>query len=299
MLLCAVSVVFFLPEILPGDAADNLLSIEAKSDTVTAVRNELGLARPLYIRYAEFITGIFSGDMGLSYTYRTPVISLLAERLAVSLPLAAVALLLTVITAIPLGLLAALFDGKSGNTAFSFLIQFGIAVPNFWAGMLLISLFAVMLGWLPAGGFSGYGAGFSEVMRELLLPSVALAFPQSAVLAKITRTSVLTVMTEEYIRAARAKGVSLSRLLIKHILPNASVPILTVAGLQFSFLISGAVIIENIFYLPGIGQLIFQSLAQRDLITLKYSLALLLTAVWLINLSADLILIRLNPKLRR
>jgi ABC-type dipeptide/oligopeptide/nickel transport system permease component len=238
------------------------------------------------------------GDFGQSFTYRIPVSDLIAERLQVSLPLAVLALLMSTAAGFPLGLICAARRGRASDLALRALTQLGLAIPNFWLGMLLVWLFAGALHWVSAGGFPGWEAGFGAGLEALALPAIALAMPQAAILARVLRGALIDTLHEDYIRTARAKGAGEWRALWRHALPNALVPVLTIIGMQFSFLLAGGVIIENVFFLPGLGRLVFQAIAQRDLIVVQSVVLLLVFAVvtvtFVVDLSHDLI----DPRLR-
>ncbi|MGB0482080.1 MAG: ABC transporter permease, partial [Alphaproteobacteria bacterium] len=245
-LIVASLVVFAAVEIVPGDPARFMLGINAQPDTVAALRAELGLDRSLVERYFSWVGGLFTGDLGVSYTYRSPVSEIVAERLQVSLPLAVYALVLTVVIAFPVGMIAAGSRGGAVDTLFTGATQLGIAVPNFWFALLLILLFSVNLGWFSAGGFPGWEAGLLPGLQALTLPAIALALPQASILARVLRSSLIDTLSDDYIRTARAKGLSAGQALRRHALRNAMIPVFTIIGLQFSFLIAGAVIIENV-----------------------------------------------------
>ncbi|MFO1149216.1 MAG: ABC transporter permease [Alsobacter sp.] len=298
-LVVASLVVFAAMEILPGDPAQVILGTEARPDTLAALRAKLGLDRPLGERYAEWATGLLHGDLGTSYTYATPVAELVRDRVVVSLPLAVLSLALTVALAIPLGVLAGARRNSLAELGVMGATQIGIAVPNFWFAMLLVLLFAVTLRWLPAGGFPGWGAGPWVALRSLVLPAVALALPQASILARVMRSSLLETLGDDYIRTARAKGLSRSRTLWGHALRNALIPVLTIMGLQFSFLLAGTIIIENVFYLPGLGRLVFQAINQRDLVVVRSVVMLLVASVVIVNALVDLAYLVVDPRLRR
>jgi ABC-type dipeptide/oligopeptide/nickel transport system permease component len=234
----------------------------------------------------------------VSYTYRIPVGALLAERLQVSLPLAIYALLLSTALAFFLGLFAASRPGSTGDSMVSGITQLGLAVPNFWLGMLLVLLFAVDLHWVSAGGFPGWQAGFWPAMKALTLPAIALGTPQAAILARVLRGALIDTLQEDYIRTARAKGAGGRYLLWRHALPNALVPVLTILGMQFSFLLAGGVIIENVFFLPGVGRLVFQAIVQRDLIVVQSVVLILVFAVVTVSFMVELAYGLVNPRLR-
>ncbi|MGC1524027.1 MAG: ABC transporter permease, partial [Steroidobacteraceae bacterium] len=233
-----------------------------------------------------------------SYTYRIAVGQLIAERLQVSLPLALLALLLSTAIAFPVGLMAAARRGRASGAALTAIMQLGLALPNFWLGMLLVMLFALGLHWVPAGGFPGWDAGLAAGLEALILPAVALAMPQAAILARVLRGALIDTLHEDYIRTARAQGAGEWRVLWRHALPNALVPVLTILGMQFSFLLAGAVIIENVFFLPGLGRLAFQAIVQRDLIVVQSVVVVLVFAVVSVSFLVDLAYVLVNPRLR-
>jgi len=297
-LLVATLVVFVVLEVLPGDPAAVMLGTGASEETLAALRAQMGLDRPAPERYLRWLGGMLTGDFGRSYTYDVPVAGLVLERAQVSLPLALLAIALSTAVAIPVGVFAAARRGRPADAAVMGLTQVGVAVPNFWLGLLLIVVFSVQLGWLPAGGFAGWDAGVWSALRSLLLPAVALALPQAAILARVTRSTVLETLKEDYVRTARAKGLGPGRALWRHAVPNALIPVVTIMGLQFSFLLAGTIVIENVFALPGIGRLIFQSIAQRDLIVVKDVVVLLAATVVTVNFLVDVAYALLDPRLR-
>ncbi len=297
-LLAASLIVFVVMEILPGDPAIVMLGINAEPETLSALREEMGLNRPVAIRYLNWLEDLIQGDFGTSYTYDVSVFELIKERIQLSFPLAVFAITLSTLIAIPLGIIAASNHSKPLDFIVMVFSQLGIAIPNFWFALLLIIVFSVSLRWLPAGGFAGWDAGLIPALTSLLLPTIALALPQSAILARVTRSSMLEVLKEDYIRTAQAKGSGRWRVLSRHALRNAMIPVVTIMGLQFSFLLAGTIIIENVFYLPGIGRLIFQAVAQRDLIVVKNLVILLAVMVILINFIVDLLYAVIDPRLR-
>ena len=298
-LVVASLVVFTVIEVVPGDPASYMLGLNASPETVAALRTELGLDGSIASRYIAWVGGMLTGDFGTSYTYRTPIADIVAERAVVSVPLALLALILAVALAFPAGIVAAARRGGAADTAVMGASQLGVAVPNFWFAMLLVLLFAVQLRWLPSGGFPGWEAGTVEVLRSLALPAVALALPQAAILARVMRSSLLDVLGEDWMRTARAKGLSPRAALYGHALRNAMIPVLTIIGLQFSFLLAGAIIIENVFYLPGLGRLVFQAIASRDLVVVESVVMLLVCAVVLVTFLVDVAYAWVDPRLRR
>ena len=297
-LFVASLVIFACIEIVPGDPASFMLGVNAQPDTVNALREELGLNTSHTQRYVSWISGLLKGDLGTSYTYRSPVSDIVADRLQVSVPLALYALTLTILIAFPVGVLAAAWRGSAVDLFVMGATQLGIAVPNFWFAILMVIVFAINWGWFSAGGFPGWDAGILDVIKALTLPAVALALPQASILARVMRSSLLDTLSEDYIRSARAKGLSRRQVMWRHALRNAMIPVLTIIGLQFSFLLAGAIIIENVFFLPGLGRLVFQAITQRDLIVVESVVMLLVFAVVLVNFLVDLAYAWVDPRLR-
>jgi peptide/nickel transport system substrate-binding protein len=296
-LLAATAIVFVIVQIVPGDPVRYMMGMESDPANVAALRHQLGLDAPAWQRYFSWITGMLRGDFGVSYTYRVPVGPLVVERLQVSVPLALYALLISTLLAFPLGSMAAARAGRRTDVVLSGITQFGLAIPNFWLGMLLVLLFAIHWHWVSAGGFPGWDAGFFTALKALTLPAMALAAPQAAILARVLRGALIDTLREDYIRSARAKGASEWRVLLRHALPNAMVPVLTILGMQLSFLLAGGVIIENVFFLPGLGRLVFQAIVQRDLIVVQSVVVLLVLAVVTISFLVELSYVLLNPRL--
>ncbi|MVA98926.1 ABC transporter permease subunit [Nitratireductor sp. CAU 1489] len=297
-LIVASIVVFAVLEIVPGDPAQLMLGMNATDEALAALREQMGLNQPVVARYLGWAGGLLVGDFGRSFTYSSPVIELIAERAVVSLPLALMALILSTAIAIPVGLFAAARRGKAADTLAMGAAQFGVAVPNFWFALILIYVFAVWLRLVPAGGFSGWENGLISGLRALLLPAIALALPQAAILARVTRSALLEVLGEDYIRTARAKGMPRGAVLWRHALRNAMIPVLTILGLQFAFLLAGTIIIENVFYLPGLGRLVFQAITQRDLIVVEGVVMLLVASVVFVNIVVDICYALVDPRLR-
>jgi peptide/nickel transport system permease protein len=297
-LAVASVLIFVVMDILPGDPAAVMLGTSARPDTLEALRHQLGLDLPGTVRYFRWVAGFFTGDLGLSVTYHVPVAGLIAERLVVTLPLALLAMLLAGAAGLGLGVLAAAHRGRPADRLVGGFAQLGIAIPDFWIGLLLILLFSTTLNWFAAGGFPGWEAGLGPALAALLLPAVALAMPQAAVLARVTRSAMLEVLGEDFVRTARAKGLSRAAVLRRHVVPNGLVPVVTIAGLQFSFLVAGAVLVENVFSLPGLGRLAFQALSQRDLVVIRSVAMLLAGLVILVNFLVDLVTVLVDPRLR-
>lgn len=297
-LAVASVLVFAALEIVPGDPAEVMLGINATDDAVAALREDLGLNKPVLERYFSWVLGMLQGDFGKSYTYSVPVKELIADRITISLPLALIALAMSTAIAIPVGLYAAARRGSTADTAIMAFSQVGYAIPNFWLALLLVYILAIWLQLAPAGGFPGWEAGLFPALNSLLLPAISLALPQAAILSRITRSTLLDTLGEDYIRTARAKGLSFQATIWKHALRNTMIPILTILGLQFAYLLAGTVVIENVFYLPGLGRLIFQAIALRDLIVVESVVMMLVATIIFINLLVDLAYLWADPRLR-
>jgi peptide/nickel transport system permease protein len=301
-LLVASAIVFAVLDVLPGNAADVMLGESATPEARQALIDKLGLDRPALERYGRWLQGIARGDLGISVSYDTPVAQLVGERLVVTAPLAVLAMLLTTVIALSLGIYAASRHNQLGDVGVMAASQFGIAIPNFWFAILLILVFSVKLQWFSAGGFPGWsvdeGGGVWPALKALILPAVALAVVQAAILARITRSAVLDVLREDFVRTARAKGLSQRAVLWKHVLRNAFVPVLTVMGLQFANLLTGTIVVEQVFSLPGLGRLIFQAIANRDLLVVRNVVMLLAAAVIVINFVVDVLYAVIDPRLK-
>ena len=298
-LIAASVVIFSVIEIIPGDPASFMLGINAQPDTIAALREQLGLNSSLLSRYFSWVFGMLTGDFGISYTYRVPVSELILARVWISLPLAIYALAISTLIAFPVGLIAAANRGKPVDLAIMGTTQLGVAIPNFWFAMILVLIFAINLRWFSAGGFPGWDEGLFLSIKSLTLPAIALALPQASILARIMRSSILDTLDQDYIRTARAKGLNRRQAIWRHALKNAMIPVLTIIGMQFSFLMAGAIIIENVFFLPGLGRLIFQGITQRDLIVVESVVMLLVFAVITVTFIVDLTYAAVDPRLRR
>ncbi|MEJ1159889.1 ABC transporter permease [Prosthecomicrobium sp. N25] len=298
-LLATALVVFLVLEILPGDPAAVVLGLGATPENLAALRADFGLDRPAPERFLRWIGGLLTGDLGTSYTYRVPVADLILERMAVTLPLAVAAILCAAGIGIPLGLYAAANANRAGDVGVMLFAQVGLAVPNFWFGILLVLAFSVGLGWMPSGGFPGWENGVPAAARALVLPTLALALPQAAILARVTRSATLEALQEDWVRTARAKGLTARQTLTRHVLRNALVPVVTILGLQFSFLVAGAIVIENVFSLPGLGRLVFQAIGQHDIIVVKDLVVVFAAMVVTVNVAVDIAYGLVDPRLRR
>jgi peptide/nickel transport system permease protein len=301
-LAAASLVVFAVLEVLPGNPAEVMLGDSATPESLAALEARLGLNRPAASRYVDWVAGLLQGKSAQSYAYDTPTFELIGERLAVSLPLALLAMTLTVAVALAAGVYAAAHHRKAGDTGVMLLSQLGLSLPNFWLAILLILLFAVQLQWVSAGGFPGWreedGGGLFAGLAALVLPALALAAVQAAILARVTRSSVLEALREDYVRTARAKGLTRRQVLWRHVLRNAMIPVLTIMGLQFANLITGAIVVENVFVLPGVGRLVFQAINNRDLVLVRDVVMLLAAVVIVVNFVVDVLYAVIDPRLR-
>ncbi|MFZ2649633.1 MAG: ABC transporter permease [Burkholderiaceae bacterium] len=302
-LAAASALIFLVLDILPGNAAEVMLGESATPEALRALSAQLGLDRPAAQRYASWLQGLLSGELGRSIAYHAPIAELIVERLAVTVPLAVLAMALASLLALAAGIFAASRHNARGDVMVMLASQLGIAIPNFWFAILLIMVFSVQLGWFSAGGFAGWtedsGGGLWQGLHSLVLPAIALALVQAAILARITRSAVLDVLREDWVRTARAKGLSQRQVLWRHVLRNAAVPVLTVMGLQFANLLTGTIVIENVFALPGLGRLVFQAIANRDLGVVQNIVMLLAALVIVINFAVDVLVAIVDPRLKR
>ena len=301
-LLATSVLVFAALEVLPGNAAQMLMGADASPEAVAALTQKLGLNETVPTRYFQWLGGMVRGDLGNSYAYSSPISELIVERLAVTVPLALLAMTLTVVLALGAGVYAASRHQRAGDVGVMGLTQVGIAIPNFWFAILLILFFSVYLQWMSAGGFPGWsgddGGGLIPGLQALALPALSLAAVQAAILARITRSAVLEVMREDFVRTARAKGATLRRAMWGHVLRNAMIPVVTVIGLQFANLLAGTIVVENVFYLPGLGRLIFQSIANRDVVVVRNCVMLLAASVVVINFLVDVAYAAIDPRIK-
>jgi peptide/nickel transport system permease protein len=297
-LLGASIVIFIVMEILPGDPALVILGVEATDDAVLALTKELGLDRPPLERYFAWIGGLLQGELGNSYAYSVPVWELIEGALKITIPLAVMSMVLSVVVALVVGLYAAAHHNKGSDVTLMGISQLGISVPNFWLAVLLILYFAVNLRWFPPGGFPGWDEGFWKSIKALILPAIALATVQGAILARITRSSVLEVFREDFVRTARAKGLSQQATLWTHVLRNAMIPVITVMGIQFSNILVGAVVVENVFYMPGLGSTVLKAINNRDTIVVENVVLLLAAMVIITNFIVDILYAIIDPRLK-
>jgi peptide/nickel transport system permease protein len=284
------TLVFSLIHLVPGDPAQAMLGDAAAPEDVARLRSRLGLDRPLTVQYTDFVAGLVRGDLGTSMRFNRPVTSVILERMPATLELAAAAMLVAVLLALPLGVIAAVWKGTSIDYAASTLALLGISLPNFWLGPLLAILFAVELGWLPVSG--------RGTLAHLVLPALSLGAALSAILARMTRASLLDELRELYVLAARARGASRVRAVLRHAFRNSLIPVVTIVGLQFGAVLTGAVITETIFAWPGIGRLLIQAISFRDYPLVQGCILLIAVTYVTMNLLTDLVYGVLDPRIR-
>ena len=291
-------IVFLAMRVIPGDPAQIMLGTEADSATLLALRSELGLDKPVYIQYWAWLRGILTGQLGNSLRYHVPISDLIASRMAVTVPLSILAMLIAVIIGLPAGVVAATHRGGISDYGVMAFSQAGLSIPSFWLAILLILLFSLKLQLLPSGGFVPWDESFLGAIQSLVLPAAALGVIRAAVVSRLSRSSLLEVIGRDFVRSARAKGLSERVVLWKHSLRNALIPITTIIGMQFASLLAGAIIIENVFYLPGLGRLAFQAIGQRDLPVVQDIVVLIAILVVLMNLIVDIAYALLDPRIR-
>jgi peptide/nickel transport system permease protein len=290
--------VFLLLHLVPGDPALAVAGSDAREDTLVAIRHEMGLDQPLPVQYVRWIGRVLQGDLGRSYTTKLPVAEQIALRIPATLELSLAGIAIALLISIPTGVLAAIRERSAADWLISSFNACAIAIPNFWFGILMILLFALALGWLPASGRGDYGREPLKAWTFLLLPAFTLALNQAAVLSRFVKSSVLEVLHDDYVRTARAKGLRESLVIQRHVLTNALVPVATVLGIQFGRLLGGAIVVESVFAWPGVGRLILQSIGSRDYTTVQGVLLLLVLAFIVVNLITDLTYGLLDPRIR-
>lgn len=290
IVLGVVTLVFFLVHLIPGDPVEVMLGEQAQAADKEMLRKELRLDRPLMEQYRFYLQDLLRGDLGRSIHSRKPVLTLVARRFPATLLLTLAAMIVAIVIAIPIGILSATKQYSLIDNGSMFLALLGISMPNFWLGPLLILLFSIRLGWLPVSGMGG--------VENLILPSITLGTALAAILTRMTRASVLEVIREQYIVTARAKGLAEKRVLFKHALKNALIPVITILGLQFGALLSGSIITETIFSWPGVGRLVIQAVNQRDYPLIQGCVLFIALSYVLVNLVTDLFYSVADPRIR-
>jgi len=299
LLLFLVSItVFSVLFVLPGDPAQIILGIHATPEALDGLRADLGLDKPFLGQYADWIGGLLTGRSHQSIHYKMPVFDLILDSLAVTAPMALLAMVFAVIISLPLGIYAARNQNRPGDVTVMFFTQLGLATPEFWFGILLILLLSVQLGWFAAGGFPGWTADPLGSLKALLLPAFALGVIRASILTRLTRSSMLEVLREDYVRTARAKGLRERTVVYVHALRNALIPVLTIMGLQLGQLLAGAIIIENVYFLPGLGRLVFNAIGQRDLPVVRDIVLFMAAAVVVVNFIVDLAYAYVDPRVK-
>jgi peptide/nickel transport system permease protein len=297
-LLLVSGVIFLVLQVIPGDPAQIILGIQATPENLKELRHKLGLDLPLPLQYVNWISGLLRGNFGTSITYDVPISSLILSRLAVTVPLALLSIFFAIAFSIPLGIYAALNRNRLGDYGVMIFSQVGLAIPAFWAGILLILFFAVYLQWFSAGGFRSWLESPLGAIRSLLLPALSLGLIRAAVLARLTRSCMLEALGEDFVRTARAKGLTEKAVIYKHALRNALIPVVTIVGLQMGELLAGAIVIENVFNLPGLGRLVFLAIGQRDLPVVQGVSLLIAFFIVVVNFAVDLVYGVIDPRIR-
>jgi peptide/nickel transport system permease protein len=290
--------VFAIVHLVPGDPATAVLGLNATPELVARLRTELGLDHSLVSQYFSWLGNVLTGDLGRDYSSAAPISDLVAKRLPVTIELAVVALLIAIVVGIPLGVLAAVRRGRLPDAAAQSVSMLGISVPDFWVGIMLILAFALGLGVLPSSGWVPLSEDPVENLRHVALPAFALGLGFAAVLIRITRAAMLDVLSQDYIRFCRAKGLPESSVILKHALRNAAIPITTVVGMQAGYLLGGAIVVEQVFSLPGVGRLVLDGVLQRNYPVVQAAVLIVGVMFIVVNLAADVLYAVLNPKLR-
>jgi len=297
-LTVASLIIFLVVQVLPGDPAQVVLGVNATPDALAQLRHQMGLDLPGWQRYLAWIGGILHGDFGTSQVSSAPVAELIRQKLSVSAPLALLGMAVSVLISVPLGVIAGVRYRRLSGALISALSLGGIAIPAFWAALLLITVFAIRLHAVPAGGFVAWSDDPVGAFKSLLLPAISLGLVQGAILTRYIRSSIVDVLREEYIRTARAKGLTRWQALRRHGFRNAAIPVVTVLGLQLTSLLVGAVVIENVFYLPGLGRMLIQAIGNRDLVVIQATVMLLTGVVLVVNFLVDVSYRLLDPRIR-
>ncbi|GIO05571.1 peptide ABC transporter permease [Brevibacillus reuszeri] len=295
-LLVVATTVFIITRMIPGDPAAVLLGPQASPDEIAKMRESLGLNQPMYLQYIDFLGSLLQGDLGTSLGYHQPVLSLILERFPNTLLLSVCALAIALLIGIPAGIISATKQYSAWDYTVMILSLVGVSMPIFWLGVMLVLYFSVHLGWLPATGMGSLSEGFGSVITHLVLPSIALSTIPMATFARITRSSMLEVIRQDYIKTARAKGLREFFVVWKHALKNAMTPLLTVMGMQISSMLGGAVLTETIFSWPGMGRLVVDAIENRDFVVVQGTVLFIAVIFVLINLLVDILYTVVNPR---
>lgn len=298
VLLGVAVAVFFLMQIVPGDPVRIALGTRYTPESYAALRESSGLDKPLLTQLANFVGNAFTGDLGESFRTRESVTTMLLDRLPATIALAVAAVVIALLIAIPLGTWAALREGRMADNNIRVLSQFGLSVPDFWMGILLIALFSTSLGWLPSSGYRSPGDGLWPWLSHLLLPAITVGAVTGAIMTRYVRTAVLEVARAPYVSTAESKGLSRRRILLTHIGRNALVPVLTISGIQLASLLGGVIVVEVVFAWPGLGRLVYDSVATRDYPMLQGAILLIAAIFLVINLIVDILYAVIDPRIR-
>ena len=297
-LLLVSGIIFIVLQVIPGDPAQIILGIRATPENLAYLRHKMGLDLPFPVQYWNWLAGLLRGDLGRSITYDIPISTLILSRLLVTIPLALLSIFFAVVFSIPLGIYAALHRNRPGDYGVMIFSQVGLAIPAFWAGILLILLFAVHLQWFSSGGFKSWSESPLGAIKSLLLPALSLGLIRAAVLARLTRSCMLETLGEDYVRTARSKGLAEKVVVYKHAFRNALIPVVTIIGMQMGELLAGAIVVENVFNLPGLGRLVFLAIGQRDLPVVQGVSLLIAFLIVLVNFSVDMVYGIVDPRIR-
>ncbi|MFZ6019309.1 MAG: ABC transporter permease [Chloroflexota bacterium] len=293
-----VVMIFLIFRVIPGDPVLIILGTEAEESQIEALRQKLGTDQPVHVQFLRWVTAALSGDLGESLRFSLPVLKMITDRLAVTLPLAVMAITIVIAVGIPAGVLLALYRNSAIDTLFSLATQLGIAVPSFWAGILLMLLFGVQLGWLPIGTFTSWQENSREAFRSLILPAVAVALPPLAIVVRYVRNGFIDQWNQDYVRTAMSKGLANRVIVYRHVLRNTLIPVITVLGIIFADIVSGTLVVEQVFALPGIGRLLVTAVGYRDFPLLQ-GLALYIALVVIgLNFGVDLAYRWVDPRIR-
>jgi peptide/nickel transport system permease protein len=298
VMFTVVTIVFVIVRVAPGDPAAVMLGPDATPADIAALRERLGLDRPLVVQYVYFLGQLLRGDLGQSIFLNMPVLSALAERAEPTFFLTVFSIFIASAIALPVGILAAYRRGSLFDQLATTLAMLAASIPSFWLGLILIQVFAVRLGWFPVSGYGGPGAPFLVRLTHLVLPALALGIVSSALITRFTRASMLDVLNDEYVRTARSKGMGEFRVVMKHAFKNALIPVLTVIGLTVALLVSGAVVTETVFGLPGVGNLVVSAVLRRDYPVIQGALLVIAALYVLINFAIDMLYLAIDPRVR-
>jgi len=298
VLMLVALLTFLLIYFTPGDPAAVMLGTEATPERIADLREELGLNKPFLERFIDWGIRVLHGDLGRSYFLNRPVTTSILERLPATFTLAISSLILAIIIGVPLGITAAVKQGTFFDGSIMTFAIIGVSIPRFWFGLLIMILFSVKLGWLPTGGYIPLTENFLEGLKRLIMPAMSLGFAQAALIARMTRSSMLEVIRQDYIITARAKGLKEFVVITKHVFMNITINLITIVGLSFGVLLGGAVIVETVFVYPGVGRLVVQAVQSRDYPLIQGILLLVASSYVLVNLLTDLLYPVFDPRMR-